>query len=68
MSFQITLRAARVNAGLSTKDAAEALHVSNKTLLNWENGKSSPTIEKFRLICALYAVPIDAILLSSGSL
>ena len=41
--FQISLAAARVNAGLTQVEAAEKAHVSNKTINNWENGKVSPS-------------------------
>jgi len=51
---QVTLKAARVNVGLTQKEAAHALGVSNKTLSNWENGVSVPGADKIDLICALY--------------
>lgn len=57
--LKITLKAARVNAGLSQKEAAKLLKVSNKTLGNWEKGLSYPTVEKSRKICQLYGVPFD---------
>lgn len=59
--FRISLEAARVNAGLSQKDAAKKLQVSNKTLCSWESGKSFPTARKIEAICELYGVPYDII-------
>ena len=56
---QLTLRAARVNAGLTQKEAADALHVSNKTLCAWENGSSVPKADKIDPICDLYGVSYD---------
>ena len=56
---RITLKAARVNAGLTQKEAANDLNVSNKTLSNWENGVSMPKADKIDAICALYSVPYD---------
>ena len=56
---QITLRAARVNAGLSQKVAAAHLDVSNKTLSNWENGLTFPTTDMIPIICKLYGVSYD---------
>ena len=44
--LRITLKAARINANLSQKEAAEQLHISNKTLCNWENGISYPDAEQ----------------------
>ena len=59
--LMITLAAARVNVGLTQKEAADALNISHKTLCSWENGKTFPPADKLREICALYNVPIDAL-------
>lgn len=56
---KMTLKAARVNAGLKQKEAADALGVSNKTLSNWENGLATPKANKIDPICALYDVTYD---------
>lgn len=57
--FQITLAAARVNAGMSQKDAAKKLGVSNKTLASWERGQYFPNAQKIDRICELYNIPVD---------
>ncbi len=57
--FKISLEAARVNAGLSQKEVAKALGVSNKTVSSWENGKTFPSFEKINKLCDLYSVPFD---------
>lgn len=57
--LKITIRAARVNAGLQQKDAAEKLGVSNKTLGKWENGETFPPADKIPVICELYGVSYD---------
>lgn len=59
--FKITLEAARVNAGYTQKSAAKQLRVSNKTLQNWESGKTYPNADKISEICGLYDIPYDAI-------
>ena len=59
--FKITLEAARVNAGYTQKDAAKLLRVSNKTLQNWESGKTYPNADKISELCALYGIPYDVI-------
>ena len=59
--FKISLEAARRNAGLSQKDAAKALKISNTTLGKWEMGKSYPTADKIPEICELYGVHYDNI-------
>jgi len=56
---KISLKAARINAGLTQKEAAKALKVSNKTLCSWENGISIPKADKIDAICELYAIPYD---------
>lgn len=58
----ITLKAARVNAGLTQKEAAAKLNVSNKTLWNWETGVRVPNINKVKAICELYGMSYDDII------
>lgn len=59
--MRVSLKAARVNAGLSQKEAAKAIGVSNKTLGNWEKGTSYPSAEKIINICTAYSVSYDNI-------
>ena len=59
--FKITLKAARVNAGYSQKEAADKLKVSNKTICSWENGETYPSAEKIDMMCNLYGIPYDYI-------
>lgn len=56
---KITLKAARINAGLTQKEAARKLNVSNKTLCNWENGTSVPKVTVIDQLCDLYKIPYD---------
>lgn len=58
---QMTLEAARVNAGLTQKQAAEHLGISNKTLGSWENYQSFPGVDMIPKICDLYGVTYDHI-------
>lgn len=60
--LKITLKAARINVGLSQKEAAEQLHISNKTLCNWENGVSYPDAGQIDALCKLYGVHYDNII------
>jgi transcriptional regulator with XRE-family HTH domain len=57
--FQISLAAARVNAKLTQKQAAEKLNVSNKTLNNWEAGRSMPKADAVAKMCEVYGVSYD---------
>ena len=59
--FKISLKAARVNAGLSQKEAAKLLKVSNKTLHSWEKGETSPAAKYVDAICALYGMSYNDI-------
>ena len=53
---QITLKAARINAQMSQKDAAKKLDVSVDTLLNWEKGKTFPNVPQIKKIEEAYGV------------
>lgn len=57
--LQISLAAARVNAKLTQKQAADALHISNKTLNNWETGRAMPKADMIAKLCDLYGVGYD---------
>lgn len=59
--FRITLPAARVNAGLTQNDVAEAIHVSKATVCSWESGKTHPTAEKAEQLAKLYKCPLNRI-------
>lgn len=58
---KITLKAARVNAGMSQSEAASRLGVAVSTLRNWEAGKTFPTKPKIDMICELYGIPFDVL-------
>ena len=55
-SLKLTLKAARINKGLSQKQAAQALGIAEDTLSNYERGKSYPDIKILRLIEKVYGV------------
>lgn len=57
--LKISLAAARVNKGLTQREVAEKLRISTKTLVNWENGITFPTIEMVYKLCELYGVSVD---------
>lgn len=65
--LQISLKAARVNAGLTQKDVAKAVDVDVSTIMNWENGKSSPRAPQIVALSELYGIPIDNIFLREKS-
>lgn len=57
--IQVTLKAARVNAGFTQKTASKKLGVSESTLKNWESGKTFPQQPQIEQICELYSVSYD---------
>lgn len=58
---QITLRAARINAGYTQKEAADMLGISKTTLVKWEQGRTFPDAIAVSKICALYRTHYDDI-------
>lgn len=65
---QITLKAARVNAGYTQEEAAKLLDVSVSTLKNWEKGVTFPKQPKILAICNLYGVAYDNIIFLASEL
>lgn len=59
--LQISLAAARVNAEMTQTEAAKAMSVSKNTLVNWEKGKSKPSITQAKELAAIYKIPLDYI-------
>lgn len=59
--MRITLKAARVNRGLTQKEVAIALGVSKKTVGAWENGKTVPNFDRIEALSALYGLKYDEI-------
>ena len=57
--YKVTIRAARVNVGLSQEESANRIGISKKTLGSWENGITFPPADKIPAICDLYGVPYD---------
>lgn len=53
----ITLKAARVNVGMTQREAAEALDVSRETLQNYEAGKRFPSVPTIKKMEDLYKIP-----------
>ncbi len=52
----ITLKAIRVNKGLTQKEAAGLLGITPETLGKWENGKSFPDVPNIQKIEKTYGV------------
>lgn len=61
--FQITLAAARVNAGLTQEEASKKVGVTKQTIINWEKGKVVPGIPEMEMLSRIYGIPQDYIFL-----
>lgn len=58
----LTLKAARVNKGLTQAEAAKKLGVRSATLSKYENGKTFPSVKTVKAMVTLYNVPFDDII------
>lgn len=64
---KISLEAVRVNAKMTQKEWAEKLEVSNTTVVNWEKGKTEPSLSQLRKMSELSGVPMDFIFVPDKS-
>ena len=60
--LKISLAAARVNAKLTQDDISQRLKVSKNTVVNWESGKTEPTISQARALSKILNFPLDLII------
>jgi len=60
--MEITLKAARVNAGLSQKEAAKKIGISKDTLGKYERGISFPDVLVINAIEKIYGVKYSDII------
>lgn len=60
--MKITVKAARVNAGLTQADVAKKLKKSKNTIVNYEKGVSMPDIETGKALAKLYGMSVDDII------
>lgn len=65
--MQVSLKAARVNAGLTQTEAAKGIGVTKLSVLKWENGRNTPRQEHLDNLLALYGVNREDIFLPSKS-
>ena len=57
----ITLKAARVNAGFTQADVSTKLGVAISTVRNWEKGITFPKQPAIEKMCELYGISYDCI-------
>lgn len=65
--LQISLAAARVNAGMTQADVAKEMHLTKQTIVNWENNRIIPKPAQLEMMCRLYNIPLDNIFLPDKS-
>ena len=65
--LQITLAAARVNAGFTQEEVAKKMGISKQTIINWEKGKNIPGIPEMEMMSKIYNMSQDYIFLPSYS-
>lgn len=61
MSVKISLRAARVNANLTIREAAKKLGIGKDTLMKWEKAPDRVQPRYQKVISEVYQMPIDDI-------
>lgn len=65
--LQISLAAARVNAGLTQEEAGKKIGVTKQTIINWEKGRIAPRIPEIEALAKIYGISQDYIFLPSYS-
>ena len=61
----ITIKAARVNVGLTQEAAAKELGITRATLSSYESGKTTPDIEMGKKIASLYKTSVNELIFSA---
>lgn len=59
--MRMSLKAARVNKGLTQEELAKKVNVTKKTVWSWENGNTKPKIDKIELLCSVLETSYDNI-------
>lgn len=57
--MKLTLKAARVNKGLTQSEVAKRLCVNKGTLVNYEKYRTIPDIKMAKIMADLYGVSVD---------
>ena len=62
MSFAEQLKQARIAQGLTQKQVAEQMGITNSTYCGYETGKRQPDVEKIKLLAAILQTSGDTLL------
>ena len=60
---QITLHAARINAGFTQREVAKYMNVSQNIVIDWEKGRRELEISEAKRLSKFYRIPLDNIFL-----
>lgn len=63
--MKMSIKAARINRGLTVKAVCEQLGIYEKTLMNWEAGKNAPRIDKAHELAELYGCDLNDLIFLS---
>ena len=58
----MTMKAARVNAGIRQEEAANSIGIAPSTLSKWENGRAYPNALQLSALCKIYNISMDDII------
>lgn len=61
--IQISLAAARVNAGYTQTQLGDIMGVTKNTIINWEKGRIIPGIPEMEKLSSVLGIPLDNIFL-----
>ena len=59
---KVTLPVARKIAGMTQKELASVMKVSESTVINWEKGRAEPTVTQAQKISEVTGIPLDCII------
>lgn len=59
MNLSERLAELRKKKGLSQMELAEALNVSRQSVSLWENGSTTPTVDRLQLLAEFYGITMD---------
>ena len=59
--MKVSMKAARINAGLTQKDVCDAVNIAESTLIRWEKNETFPTAPQLVKLCDLYKCRVDDI-------
>lgn len=58
---RFSLKTIRIHRGMTLEEAAELMGVTPRTILNYENGTTSPNLRKALALSSIYRFPIQMI-------